>query len=104
MELTSAGSIQNIFIFANQQSYQLEALANEALKNGIDRYVNKDYKGAIKEFKRAVGLAQEGNRRLAFRVGCEVLSMAGLTMQRESEDVLIELPHLCQVAHAEPLR
>ena len=59
MNVTAAGSIQNIFIYANQQSYQLEALANEALKNGIDRYVNKDYKGAIKEFKRAIGLAQD---------------------------------------------
>ncbi len=58
MEVTSTGSIQNIFVYANQQSYQLESLANEALKNGIDLYVNKDYKGAIKEFKRAIGLNQ----------------------------------------------
>ncbi len=59
MDVTTSGSIQNIFVYANQQSQQLESLANEALKNGIDHYVNKDYKEAIKEFKRSIGLAQD---------------------------------------------
>ena len=37
---------------------QLESLANGALQSGIDRYMNGDYKGAIREFQRAVGLGQ----------------------------------------------
>ena len=59
MNVSSVGSAQNVFLNANQQSYQLESLANEALKNGIDLYIKKDYKNAIKEFKRAIGLAQD---------------------------------------------
>jgi len=47
----------NLFAATGQNYAQLESLANGALKSGIDKYVNKDYQGAIKEFKRAIGLA-----------------------------------------------
>ena len=40
-----------------QQTAQLEALANGALSRGIDLYMRQDYEGAIKEFRRSVGLA-----------------------------------------------
>jgi len=35
----------------------LESLAGSALKSAIDKYMNKNYQGAVKEFKRAIGLA-----------------------------------------------
>jgi tetratricopeptide (TPR) repeat protein len=34
-----------------------ESLANQALSSGIDKYQNKDYQGAAKDFKRAFGLS-----------------------------------------------
>ncbi len=51
--------IGNIDIFAAtiQQSAQLETLANGALSKGIDLYMRQDYEGAIKEFRRSIGLA-----------------------------------------------
>jgi tetratricopeptide (TPR) repeat protein len=47
----------SIFSSANNQSTKLEALANQALSSGIDKYQNKDFKGAAKDFKRAFGLS-----------------------------------------------
>jgi tetratricopeptide (TPR) repeat protein len=51
--------ISNTDIFSGtiQQSGQLESLANGALSKGIDRYMRKNYEGAIKEFRRSIGLA-----------------------------------------------
>ena len=40
-----------------QQTSQLESLANGALSKGIDLYMREDYKGAIREFRRSIGLA-----------------------------------------------
>ncbi|MGD9221027.1 MAG: tetratricopeptide repeat protein, partial [Desulfobacterales bacterium] len=39
------------------QTVQLESLANTALKRGIDLYMRQDYEGAVKEFRRSIGLA-----------------------------------------------
>jgi tetratricopeptide (TPR) repeat protein len=58
MNSLGISSVQKIFDVVNQGSYQLENLANSALSQGIDRYMNADYQGAVKEFQRAVGLAQ----------------------------------------------
>ena len=35
---------------------QLNNLGKQSLSHGIDLYMNGDYKGAIREFKRSVGL------------------------------------------------
>jgi len=40
------------------QSNGLESLANAALQRGITSYTNGDYEGAVKDFKRAVGLGR----------------------------------------------
>jgi tetratricopeptide (TPR) repeat protein len=40
-----------------QQTSQLESLANGALSKGIDLYMRQDYEGAIREFRRSIGLA-----------------------------------------------
>ena len=47
----------DIFSATTQQPQQLESLANGALSRGIDLYMRQDYEGAIKEFRRSVGLA-----------------------------------------------
>ena len=49
-------SSTDIFIPTGQQS-QLEELANNALSKGIDLYMRQEYEGAIKEFRRSIGLA-----------------------------------------------
>ena len=56
MSVFSVDFTQSIFAATLQRPAQLERLANEALKSGIDRYIAKDYEGAVKEFKRAIGL------------------------------------------------
>jgi tetratricopeptide (TPR) repeat protein len=60
MDVFSVNSNQ-IFTVANQRSSQLESLANNALQGGIDRYMTGDYEGAIKEFKRSIGLNQDSS-------------------------------------------
>ena len=57
MNIFNLDLTQSLFATAFQRTAQLESLANNALKNGIDRYIEKDYEGAAKEFKRAIGLA-----------------------------------------------
>jgi tetratricopeptide (TPR) repeat protein len=61
MDLLNVDFTQQLFASMNQQSSQLESLANNALQSGIDRYMAKDYEGAVKEFKRAIGLAQNSS-------------------------------------------
>jgi len=56
MELPGVGNT-DIFSATIQQTAQLESLANVALSKGIDLYMRQDYEGAIKEFRRSVGLA-----------------------------------------------
>jgi len=46
----------NLFAATVQSSAGLESLANGALKQGIDLYLNGNYKEAVKEFQRSIGL------------------------------------------------
>jgi tetratricopeptide (TPR) repeat protein len=46
-----------LFSATGTQWNGLETLANQALSSGIDKYQNKDYAGAAKDFKRAFGLS-----------------------------------------------
>lgn len=57
MDVLSAGSGTDIFSLTVQQTGRLEGLANQAIKGGIDHYVNKNYEAAVKEFNRAIGMA-----------------------------------------------
>ncbi|WDN90059.1 hypothetical protein BuS5_03029 [Desulfosarcina sp. BuS5] len=57
MNLLETDFSQNIFAALTSQPAQLENLSNNALSNGIDLYGKEDYKGAVKEFKRSIGLA-----------------------------------------------
>ncbi|MBT8366613.1 MAG: tetratricopeptide repeat protein [Deltaproteobacteria bacterium] len=56
MELLGVSNT-DIFSATIQQTAQLESLSNGALSKGIDLYTRQDYEGAIKEFRRSVGLA-----------------------------------------------
>ena len=56
MEFLSVGNT-DIFSATIQQPAQLESLANGALSKGIDLYRRQDYEGAIREFRRSIGLA-----------------------------------------------
>lgn len=58
MSTIGISSPDNFFAATMQQPQQLEQLANDALKNGIDLYMRKDYKGAIDAFQRSLGLSQ----------------------------------------------
>jgi tetratricopeptide (TPR) repeat protein len=50
-----------IFSATLQQPAQLESLGNTALTRGIDLFMRKDFKGAVKEFQRAIGLAPQSS-------------------------------------------
>jgi tetratricopeptide (TPR) repeat protein len=56
MEFLSVGNI-DMFSATIPQTDQLESLANNALSKGIDLYRRQDYEGAIREFRRSIGLA-----------------------------------------------
>lgn len=49
---------QALFAAIMPQSSQLESLSASALQTGIDRFIKKDYEGAIEEFKRAISLSR----------------------------------------------
>ncbi len=51
----------NLFAATIQSSASLENLANGALTRGIDLYLNKNYKEAIVEFQRSMGLAPQSD-------------------------------------------
>ena len=51
----------NLFSATVQTSIQLESLANNALSQGIDLYMRQDFKGAVREFNRAIGLAPQSS-------------------------------------------
>jgi tetratricopeptide (TPR) repeat protein len=57
MDSYTAILTDNLFSATGTQWNGLETLATQALSSGIDKYQNKDYEGAAKDFKRAFGLS-----------------------------------------------
>jgi tetratricopeptide (TPR) repeat protein len=57
MSLTGVSEVSDLFTVANQQPAQLESLASNALSRGMTLFMNQDYKGAVSEFQRAIGLS-----------------------------------------------
>ena len=49
--------VDYLFSVTYNQQTNYDALANSALSRGIDRYSKEDYSGAVKEFRRAIGLS-----------------------------------------------
>jgi tetratricopeptide (TPR) repeat protein len=58
MYVSNSDSADSLFSATLTQSNGLESLANAALQRGIDRFTKKDYEGAVKEFKRSVGIGR----------------------------------------------
>jgi tetratricopeptide (TPR) repeat protein len=61
MDITNATSADSLFSATLTQSNGLECPANAALQRGIDAFTNQDYEGAVKEFKRSVGLGRSSS-------------------------------------------
>jgi len=52
--LISSANINNLFASTNFKLADYDNLSSRALGRGIDRYLKKDYEGAVKEFKRSI--------------------------------------------------
>ena len=57
MDSINSSSSAKLFSATLQNSTNFESLSRSALSNGIDLYMQKDYKGAIREFQRSTGLS-----------------------------------------------
>jgi tetratricopeptide (TPR) repeat protein len=57
MDIAGGINPDKFFVTSLQQQAQLEALSNNALSAGIDKYMKKDYEGAALEFKKSINLA-----------------------------------------------
>ena len=57
MDLLNGTNTNALFISSTQQQQQLEYIATNTLKNGIDLYQKKDYAGAARAFKGALSMA-----------------------------------------------
>ena len=57
MSLISATVVDSLFNAIPYSQGQYDSLSNYALTRGIDLYMNSDYAGAVKEFRRAIGLS-----------------------------------------------
>ena len=58
MEIFNTSYADSLFSAMLTQSNGMESLANAALQRGIDAYMKQDYEGAIKEFKRSIGIGR----------------------------------------------
>jgi len=57
MDAFGAVSPDSLFVTSIQLQSQLEALSNQALSSGIDKYMKKDYEGAVHEFEKSINLS-----------------------------------------------
>lgn len=54
---TSLGDQLFAALSSSNQQDQLDQMANQALSSGIDRFMAEDYEGAVKEFRRSMGIS-----------------------------------------------
>jgi len=64
MDSLSGVNAASLFSAIPQQTAQLNTLSNIALSRGIDLYQKGSYEGAVKEFKRAIGLSPQSENTL----------------------------------------
>ena len=57
MDILSSVSADQLFVTSLQQQSQLEALSNQALSSGIEKYQNKKYEEAAREFEKSINLS-----------------------------------------------
>ena len=55
--MNTIGISQTDIFLSSSDPSNLENLASNALSRGIDLYMRQDFKGAVKEFQRSIGLA-----------------------------------------------
>lgn len=56
MDIFNSVAADNLFVTAIQQESQLEALSNQALSSGIDKYMRKEYEAAARDFEKSINL------------------------------------------------
>ncbi len=56
MDIFNSAAVDNLFVTAIQQESQLEALSNQALSSGIDKYMRKEYEEAARDFEKSINL------------------------------------------------
>jgi tetratricopeptide (TPR) repeat protein len=59
--ISSSTIVDGFFFATGTQQSQLDSLSNRALSKGIDLYTNKDYDGAVREFKRSIALSPQSD-------------------------------------------
>ena len=107
MDLLSSISTENVFVTSIQQESQLAALSNQALSNGIDKYMRKEYEAAARDFKKSINLhptssfSADATKYLAqthLRIGRTDLAFEdyqrGIDLNRDRDDLRIDLGNL----------
>lgn len=56
MDLLSGVNTDQLFVTSLQQESQLEALSNNALSSGIDKYMRNEYEAAARDFEKSINL------------------------------------------------
>lgn len=59
--MISTISSDKVFSILSEQSTQMDALSQSALSNGIQLYQDGNYKGAVREFRRAISLSPQSD-------------------------------------------
>ena len=84
MDPLNGTSAEALFITSTQQQEQLEYLASNTLKSGMDLYQNKDYAGAARAFKGALSMAPNSS---FSKDAAKYLAMAQLNLGRTDKAI-----------------
>ena len=85
MDFFSGVSTDQLFVTSLQQQSQLEALANQALSSGIDKYQRKEYEAAARDFQKSINLMPSSSF-----VGDTTKYLAQTYLQLDKPDKAIE--------------
>ena len=107
MDLFSGVSTDQLFITSIQQESQLEALSNNSLSSGIEKYIRKDYASAARDFEKSINLhptssfTADATKYLAqthLRLGQTEKAIAdykrGIELNRDRDDLYTDLGNL----------
>ena len=84
MDLLSGTNTGSLFVSSTQQQQQLEFMASNTLKSGIDLYQKKDYSGAARAFKGALSMAPNSS---FSKDAAKYLAMAQLNLGETDEAI-----------------
>lgn len=107
MDLFSGVSTDQLFVTSLQQEFQLEALSNNALSSGIDKYLRKEYEAAARDFEKSISLhptssySADATKYLAqthLRLGQKEKAIhdyqRGIELNRDRDDLRVDLGNL----------